>query len=95
MSQAFEALQEQQFINLTTYRQNGQPVATTVWFAHEGDRIVGTTQQQSGKIKRMRGTPRVSVTPSTFDGRVLGAALKKRSPPRQRYAPNTARNTIR
>jgi PPOX class probable F420-dependent enzyme len=76
MSQGFEALQGQQFINLTTYRQNGQPVVTTVWFAHEGDRIVGTTQQQSGKIKRMRGTPRVSVAASTFDGRVLGNALE-------------------
>lgn len=75
MSSTFETLQGQQFINLTTYRKNGQPVVTTVWFAHEGDRIVGTTQAQAGKIKRMRGTPQVHIAPSTFDGKVLGEAL--------------------
>jgi hypothetical protein len=75
MSQAFEALQGQQFINLTTYRQNGQPVVTTVWFAHEGDRIVGTTMRHSGKIKRIRHHPAVSVAPSTATGQVLGESL--------------------
>ncbi len=76
MSQGFEALQGQQFINLTTYRKNGQPVVTTVWFAHEGDRIVGTTRQEAGKLKRMRGTPRVSVAPSTFNGQALGESIE-------------------
>jgi len=75
MSTVFENLQGQQFINLTTYRKSGEPVVTTVWFAHEGDRIVGTTQQQAGKLKRMRGTPRVSLAPSTFNGQVLGEAV--------------------
>jgi len=74
MSNAFENLQGQQFINLTTYRKSGEPVVTTVWFAHEGDRIVGTTQQQAGKLKRMRGTPLVSLAPSTGNGQVLGEA---------------------
>lgn len=76
MSSVFEHLQGQQFINLTTYRKTGQPVVTTVWFAHEGDRIVGTTQEQSGKIKRLRGTPKVSIAPSTFDGKVLGESVE-------------------
>ncbi len=76
MSQAFEALQGQQFINLTTYRKNGQPVVTTVWFAHEGDCIVGTTRQEAGKLKRMRGTPKVSVAASTFNGQVLGESIE-------------------
>lgn len=76
MRQAFEALQGQQFINLTTYRKNGQPVVTTVWFAHEGERIVGTTLQEAGKIKRMRGTPRTRVAASTFNGQVLGESFE-------------------
>jgi len=75
MSNVFDNLQGQQFINLTTYRKNGEPVVTTVWFAHEGDRIVGTTQQQAGKLKRMRGTPKVSIAPSTYNGQVLGEAV--------------------
>lgn len=76
MSNVFENLQGHQFINLTTYRKSGQPVVTTVWFAHEGDRIVGTTQAQAGKLKRMRGTPRVSIAPSTSDGKVLGESFE-------------------
>jgi PPOX class probable F420-dependent enzyme len=76
MSNAFDALQGYQFINLTTYRKSGQPVVTTIWFAQDGDRIVGTTQRQAGKIKRMRNNPVVSVAPSTANGQVLGEEVK-------------------
>ena len=75
MSNDFAALQGHQFINLTTYRQSGQPVVTTVWFAPEGDRIVGTTMRQSGKIKRIRRNSAVSVAPSTATGQVLGESI--------------------
>jgi PPOX class probable F420-dependent enzyme len=76
MNNAFNALQGHQFINLTTYRKSGEPVVTTVWFAQDGDRIVGTTQRQAGKIKRMRNNPEVSITPSTANGQILGEAVK-------------------
>lgn len=72
MSSIFDHLQGHQFINLTTYRKNGQPVMTTVWFAQEGDRIVGTSMEYAGKIKRLRHTSAVTITPSTYDGRPLG-----------------------
>ena len=75
MRNAFDALQGHQFINLTTYRKSGQPVSTTVWFAHEGERVVGTTMRQSGKIKRIGHQPAVSVAPSTATGQVLGEAM--------------------
>jgi uncharacterized protein len=76
MSNAFDALQGHQFINLTTYRKSGQAVVTTVWFVQDGDRIVGTSQRQAGKIKRMRNNPAVSVAPGTANGQVLGEAVK-------------------
>ena len=76
MNNAFNALRGHQFINLTTYRKSGEPVVTTVWFAQDGDRIVGTTQRQAGKIKRMRNNPEVSITPSTANGQILGEAVK-------------------
>lgn len=76
MSNTFDVLQGHQFINLTTYRKSGQPVVTTVWFAQDGDRIVGTTQRQAGKIKRMRNNPVVSVAPSTANGQVFGEEVK-------------------
>jgi PPOX class probable F420-dependent enzyme len=59
----FAALRGRQFITLTTYRKTGVPVATTVWFAEIGDRLYVTTEKSSGKIKRLRHTPRVQVTP--------------------------------
>lgn len=93
MSRAFEHLQGHQFINLTTYRKNGQPVVTTVWFAHDGDRLVGTTLQHAGKIKRLRHTPSVNVAPSTFDGKTLGeavAGLGRLLPPEEAEAAQTA-----
>lgn len=93
MSGMFETLQGQQFINLTTYRKNGQPVVTTVWFAQAGDRLVGTTMRQSGKIKRLRNQPQVSFAPSTATGQVLGEALPgvaRVLPPEEEEAARTA-----
>lgn len=95
MSSAFDPLHGHQFINLTTYRKNGQPVMTTVWFAQDGDRIVGTSMDYAGKIKRLRHTATVTITPSTYDGRPLGdtvAGLGRVLPPEEAEA---ARNALR
>ena len=53
----FPQLHKQQLINLTTYRKSGQPVATTVWFAQVGDTLVGMSEPQAGKCKRIRNNP--------------------------------------
>jgi uncharacterized protein len=63
---------KQQFINLTTYRKSGQPVTTPVWFALDGDRLLGLSQPQTGKIKRIRNNPKVAVAASTMSGKALG-----------------------
>jgi PPOX class probable F420-dependent enzyme len=73
-NQAFPQLQKQQFMNLTTYRNSGQPVVTTVWFAQVGDTLYGLSEPQAGKCKRIRNDPNVSVAPSTYAGKVLGEA---------------------
>ena len=75
MNSSFDSLAKQQFINLTTYRKTGQPVTTPVWFASEGDRLVGLSQPQTGKIKRIRNSPRVSVAPCTMNGKPLGEPI--------------------
>ncbi|MFN8597557.1 MAG: PPOX class F420-dependent oxidoreductase [Anaerolineae bacterium] len=71
----FAGLRTHQFINLTTFRKNGQPVVTPVWFAHDGDRLVGISQPQTGKVKRIRRNPQVTVAPSTASGKALGEAV--------------------
>ena len=71
---SLEALNRQQFINLTTFRKNGVGVTTPVWFALADGRILGTTQAQTGKVKRLRNNPKVSFAPCTMSGKPLGEA---------------------
>lgn len=73
MSSAFPHLQGQQYISLTTFRKSGQGVPTPVWFAQVGDKLYIYTSANSGKIKRIRHTTRVTVAPCTARGEVLGA----------------------
>lgn len=69
----FTALAGAEFMVLTTYKRSGDPVPTTVWFAQQGERLYVTTQAHSGKMKRIRATPRVTVAPSDRVGTVSGA----------------------
>jgi uncharacterized protein len=54
---------------LTTFRKSGQPVSTPVWFAILDDRIHVFTDNESGKVKRIRNNPRVTLAPSDLRGR--------------------------
>lgn len=69
---AFEELEGQEYINLTTYRRSGVPVVTPVWFARSGDRLYVMTIADSGKIKRIRHTSVVDVGASDRGGKPLG-----------------------
>ena len=82
-----QALERRQFINLTTFRKNGQPVVTTVWFAMENGKIYGTSKTSSGKVKRIRSNPQVTFAPSSMGGKELGGACpgKMRQLPPEEY----------
>ena len=67
------------YIVLTTYRKNGQAVPTTVWFAPDGDRLYVTTNTQSGKARRIRNNPAVTVAPSDQVGNVHGPIVPGRA----------------
>ena len=62
----------QKYINLETYRKNGQAVQTPVWFAIDGSIIYVRTDTNSGKIKRARNNPHVRLTPSNARGQPKG-----------------------
>src|SRR5215218_10401745 len=62
-------------MSLTTFRKSGQPVSTPVWFAILDDRIHVFTDNESGKVRRIRNNPRVNLAPSDFRGRPRGAAV--------------------
>ncbi len=70
------ALQEQAYVSLTTYRKNGQGVATPVWFAPALGGVCVWTRADSWKVKRIGNNPQVEVAPCTARGKVTGAAVK-------------------
>lgn len=75
----FAALEGHRFIRLTTYRRNGEGVPTTVWFALVEDLAYVFTELHTGKVKRIRNDPRVTVAPSNFRGRPRGEAVEARA----------------
>lgn len=58
---AFPSLTDHEFVRLTTFRRNGTPVATPMWFVHDGDRLLLSTPAGAAKLKRLRHTARVQV----------------------------------
>jgi PPOX class probable F420-dependent enzyme len=68
----FSRLGSEKYILLTTFRRDGSAVSTPIWFALDGPRLVAFTGAQTGKVKRIRNTSRVMVSPCSFRGRVTG-----------------------
>ena len=64
------------YVSLTTFRRTGEPVPTPVWAAPDGDSLVVWTRADSGKVKRLRHTSRVTVAPCDIRGRVRGPAVE-------------------
>ena len=62
------------FVSLTTFRRNGEPVSTPVWIAADGESLVVTTPASSGKVKRLRRDPRVELRPCSRSGKVAEGA---------------------
>lgn len=73
-----EWLENGQFINLTTFRKNGQAIATPVWFVWHEERLYVFTQEQSGKAKRIRANGRALIAPSDVRGNPLGEFISAR-----------------
>lgn len=77
---AFGALEGQQYASLSTFRKDGTPVATPVWFAEAGGKLYVTTVDGTGKVKRIRNNPSVTLAPCDFRGRLLsGEAVEGRA----------------
>ena len=61
-------LERTTYLSLTTFRRDGRPVATPVWFALDGDSILIWTGANAGKAKRIRNNPNVMVAACDFKG---------------------------
>src|SRR5882672_11131713 len=62
----------QRYISLATFRKNGTPVYTPVWFGEENGRLYVMTAAKTGKAKRLRNNLDVRIAPSTIRGKVTG-----------------------
>jgi PPOX class probable F420-dependent enzyme len=69
------AIRGQKYISLKTFRKNGVPVATPVWFGEEDEKLYVMTRSISGKHKRIRNNPDVCVAPCTIRGVPTGEEL--------------------
>lgn len=70
MTSTTAPLGEQQYVELTTFRRNGTPVATPVWIAPDGDDLLIITVDDTGKTKRLAHTARVELRPCDMRGGV-------------------------
>ncbi|WP_083420093.1 PPOX class F420-dependent oxidoreductase [Pseudofrankia sp. BMG5.36] len=65
------ALSDEKYVAVTTFRRNGSGVPTTTWIVPlEGGQVGFWTSSASGKYKRLRNNPKVTVQPSDARGRV-------------------------
>lgn len=70
-----ERLSQGKYLSLTTFRKTGEGVATPVWVVRDGDHLYVTTQADSGKVKRLRNNPKVSLAPCDARGKLTGPAV--------------------
>jgi PPOX class probable F420-dependent enzyme len=62
----------QKYLNLETFKKNGQGVKTPVWFLEDDEILYIRTLDDSWKVKRIRNNSSVRVAPSDGQGKVLG-----------------------
>ena len=82
---AVSRFEGEKVISLETYRKNGEPVRTPVWFLEEHGILYVHTDDKTGKVKRIQRNPKVRVAPSHFRGKpkadyVDGRAELERNP---------------
>ncbi|MYV98972.1 PPOX class F420-dependent oxidoreductase [Streptomyces sp. SID3343] len=63
------------YVLLTTFRRDGRAVGTAVWVVRDGDALGAWTARDSGKVKRLRNSGRVTVAQCDARGNARGAAV--------------------
>lgn len=63
------------YLSLTSYKRDGTAVPTPVWFVEDRDRLLVQTDANSGKVKRIRANPNVSVAVCSARGRLRDTPL--------------------
>ena len=69
MGNQLEQFIEQKYINLETYKNDGTPIRTTVWFVIDNDLIYVITMESTGKVKRLKNNQEVRIVSCSFKGK--------------------------
>ena len=72
MSDALARFKGQRYFCLESYRRDGTPVRTPLWFVDLNGEMAFYTMAASGKVKRLRRNQRVRVAPCGARGNVTG-----------------------
>ena len=68
MGNQLEQFLNQKYINLETYKKDGTPIRTPVWFVIGNDLIYVITRESTGKVKRLKHNQDVRIVPCSFKG---------------------------
>ncbi|HEY2316620.1 MAG TPA: pyridoxamine 5'-phosphate oxidase family protein [Streptosporangiaceae bacterium] len=65
------AISDEKYVSSTTFRRSGSPVSTATWIVDIDSGHVGFwTSSASGKYKRLRNNPKITLQPSDSRGKV-------------------------
>ncbi len=63
------SIADEKYVLITTFRKNGDAVASPVWIVGLGGGTAGfTTEDNSGKVKRIRNNSKVTLQPCSMKG---------------------------
>ena len=68
MENKLEQFLDQKYLNLETYKKDGTPIRTPVWFVIGNDLIYVITRESTGKVKRLKHNQDVRIVPCSFKG---------------------------
>ena len=67
------------YVSLVSFKRDGTPVATPLWFVIDGDRLLAITDAHSAKVKRIRHNPDVTLATCRANGRATGEPVAARA----------------
>jgi len=67
------------YLSLVSFKRDGTPVPTPMWFVADGDRLLAITDAHSAKVKRIRRNPEVTIAACAANGRVTGQPIAARA----------------
>ncbi len=83
-------LGDEKFVSLTTFKRDGNPVASPMWIVRDGPQLWLWTPANASKVKRVRRDPRVTLTPCGRTGKVRAGLLLSTRP--LRCSPTSAKS---